>query len=166
MLQQGFYFEGILTFHDDELRGSSGRAFRDMPLQLRHMEDIVDVFEPALDVKSIGCLSYTLQHPEWSHKSSSELPSTSKAKGFREEQHLFSKQMLLQLVMLVKIALLVVLCSLQVILGVLTNLLDVLSKVNCIRHLPMVAHNDINQKSILFHTQQFKWRAAYALSYS
>ena len=46
--------------------------------------------------------------------------------------------------MLVKVALLVVLCPLQVVLSVLNNLLDVPSEVNYIRHLPLVAHNDIN----------------------
>ena len=35
-----------------------------MVLQLRHVEDIVDLFEPALEVKSVGCLPYVLQHPE------------------------------------------------------------------------------------------------------
>ena len=40
------------------------------------MEDVVDLLEAALEVKSIGHLSYTLHHPEWSHKPSYELPST------------------------------------------------------------------------------------------
>ena len=33
-----------------------------MLLQLRHMEDIVDLLEAALEVKYIGCLPHTLQH--------------------------------------------------------------------------------------------------------
>ena len=54
-----------------------------MLLQLRHVEDIVDLLEPALDVKFVGCLSYALQHPEWSHEPSFELPSTCKVKGLQ-----------------------------------------------------------------------------------
>ena len=56
-----------------------------MLLQLRHMEDIMDLLEPALEVKSIGRLPYALQHPEWSHKPNSELPSACKVKGLRGE---------------------------------------------------------------------------------
>ena len=74
--------------------------------------------------------------------------------------------MLLQPVMLVEVALLVVLCSLQVVLSVLNNLLDVLSEVNCIRHLPLVAHNDINQQPNLFPIHQLKWRAVCVLKHS
>ena len=59
-------------------------------LQLRHVEDIVDLVEPASEVKSIGCLPYALYYPEQSHKSSSELPSTCRMKGLRGEQHFFS----------------------------------------------------------------------------
>ena len=54
-----------------------------MFLQLRHMEDIVDLLEPALKVKSVGCLPYALQYPEWSHKPSFELPSAYKVKDLR-----------------------------------------------------------------------------------
>ena len=49
-------------------------------------------------------------------------------------------------VMLVKVALLVVLFFLQVVLGVLNYLLDVLSEVRCIRHPTLVTHNDINRQ--------------------
>ena len=35
-----------------------------MLLQLRYMEDVVDLLEPALEVKSIGRLAYALYHPE------------------------------------------------------------------------------------------------------
>ena len=51
---------------------------------------------------------------------------------------------------LVKLAFLVVLCSLQVIFGVLKYSLDVLSKVSCIRHLTLVTQNDINRQPNLF----------------
>ena len=63
MLQQSFHLEVLLTFHLDELRWSGGRASRDVLLQLGHMEDVVNLLEPALEVKSIGHLSYALQHP-------------------------------------------------------------------------------------------------------
>ena len=39
-----------------------------MLLKLGDIEDIVNILEPAPEVQSIGCLSYALQHPEWSHK--------------------------------------------------------------------------------------------------
>ena len=44
--------EVILSFNLDGLRWSSGRASRDVLLQLGHIEDIVDLLEPALEVKS------------------------------------------------------------------------------------------------------------------
>ena len=56
-----------------------------MLLQLRHMEDIVDLLEPALEVKSVCSLSYALHYPERSHKPSSELPSACKIEGLRRE---------------------------------------------------------------------------------
>ena len=81
MLQQGLHFEVIFTFNLDRLRRSSGGASRGVLLQLRDIEDIVDLLEPTLKVKAIGHLSYSLQHPEWSYKPSSELPSTCKIEG-------------------------------------------------------------------------------------
>ena len=74
--------------------------------------------------------------------------------------------MLLQPVMLVKVALLVVLCFFQVVLGVLDDLLDVLSEVNCIRHFTLGTHNNINRQPNLFLIYHFKWRAANALCHS
>ena len=56
-----------------------------MLLKLGHMEDIVNVFEPAPEVRSVGCLPYMLHHPESSHKPSSELPSVFQMKGIRGE---------------------------------------------------------------------------------
>ena len=58
--------------------------------------------------------------------------------------------------MVVKVALLIVLFSLQVVFGILNNLLDVLSKVNCIRYFPLVAHNDIKWQPNLFPIHQLK----------
>ena len=65
--------------------------------------------------------------------------------------------------MLVKVALLVVLCFLQVVCGVLDYLLDMLSEVSCIRHPTLVTHNDINRQPNLFPIYQLKWRATSAL---
>ena len=56
-----------------------------MLLQLRYVKDIVDLLEPTLEVKSVGCLPYALQHLEWSYKPSSELPSAYKVKGLQGE---------------------------------------------------------------------------------
>ena len=64
--------------------------------------------------------------------------------------------MLLQPVMLVKVALLVVLNSLPVVLGVLNYLLDVLREVSCIRHLTLGTHNDINKQTNLFPIHHLK----------
>ena len=58
--------------------------------------------------------------------------------------------------MLINIALMVVLCFLQVVLGVLNYLLDVLSEVSCIRHPTLLTHNDINQQPNLFPIHKFK----------
>ena len=81
MLQQGFNFEVILSFNLDRLRWSRGRASRDVLLQLGHIEDIVDLLEPALEVKPICYSSYALYYPEQSHISRSKLPSTCKMEG-------------------------------------------------------------------------------------
>ena len=64
VLQQGLHFEVILTLHLDGLRWSSGRFSMDVLLELGHMEEVVDLLEPALEVKSIGRLFYALYHPE------------------------------------------------------------------------------------------------------
>ena len=68
--------------------------------------------------------------------------------------------------MLVKVALLVVFCSFQVLLGVLNYLLDVLSEKSYIRHLTLGTHNDINRQLNLFPIHHLKWRAASALCHS
>ena len=83
MSQQGFHFEVILSFNLDGLRWSSRRASRDLLLQLGHIEDIVDLLEPTLEVKLICHSSYVLYYPEWSHIPRSKLPSTCKVEGFR-----------------------------------------------------------------------------------
>ena len=53
--------------------------------------------------------------------------------------------MLLLPVIFIEVALLVVLCSLQVVLGIPNCLLDVLSEVNCSSHPTLVTHNYINR---------------------
>ena len=74
--------------------------------------------------------------------------------------------MLLQPVMLVKVAFLVVLCFFQVILNILEDFLDVLGEVNRIRHFTLGTHNDINRQPNLFRIYHLKWRAASALCHS
>ena len=83
MLQQGLHFEVILSFNLDRLRWSSKKASRDVLLQLGHMEDIIDLLEPALEVKPICCSSYALYYPEWSHIPRPKLPRTCKMEGLR-----------------------------------------------------------------------------------
>ena len=68
--------------------------------------------------------------------------------------------------MLLKVALLVVLCSLQVVINILDDLLDVLCEINCIRHPTLVTNNDINRQPSLFLIHQLKWRVICALSHS
>ena len=83
MSQQGLHFEVILSFNLDRLRWSSRRASRDVLLQMGHMEDIVDLLEPTLEVKLICHSSYALHYPEWSHITRSKLLTTCKMEGFR-----------------------------------------------------------------------------------
>ena len=49
------------------------------------MEDVVDLLEPALEVKSVCYLSYALHDPEWAHISRPKLPKTCKMEGLRRE---------------------------------------------------------------------------------
>ena len=156
----------ILPFNLDGLQWHSQRASRDVLLQLGYMEDIVDLLEPTLEVNSICYPFYAFHYPEWSHIPRSKLLSTCKMEGLQGQKHFFSYQMLLQPVMLVKIALLVVLWSLQVVLFVLNYLLDMLSEVSCIRHLTLGTYNDINRRLNLFPIYHFKWRVASALRHS
>ena len=52
-----------------------------MLLQLGHIEDMVDLLEPALEVKSVCRPSYVLYCPEWSHIPYPELLRTYKMEG-------------------------------------------------------------------------------------
>ena len=116
-----------------------------MLAKLGDMEDIMDIFESPPENHSVGCLPNTLQHPERSNKPSPKLPSSSQVKCFRREQHFFSYLMPLQSVVLVKVALLILLGSLEMIFGILDKLLDILYKVSSRRHPTLISHNSINR---------------------
>ena len=74
--------------------------------------------------------------------------------------------MLLQPMMLIKVALPVVLCSLQVVLGILNYLLDMLCEVSCIRYLILGTQDNINRQPNLFPIYHLKWRVDSALCHS
>ena len=116
-----------------------------MLAKLGDVEDIVNIFESPPEIQSVGCLPNTLQHPERSYKPSPKLPSTCQVKCLRREQHFFSHLMFLQSVVLVEVALLVLLGSLEMILGLLDKLLDVLYKVSSSRSPTLTSHNSINR---------------------
>ena len=63
----------ILPFNLDGLRWYSGRASRDVLLQLGYIEGIIDLLEPTLEVKSIYRPSYAFYYPKWSHIPRSKL---------------------------------------------------------------------------------------------
>ena len=46
-----------------------------------HMEDILDLFKPTLEVKSICYPSYEFHYPEWSYIPCSKFPGTCKVEG-------------------------------------------------------------------------------------
>ena len=116
-----------------------------MLAKLGNVEDIVDIFESPPEIQSAGCLPNTLQNPERSNKPSPKFPSSSQVKCLQREQHFFSHLMLLQLVVLVKVALLILLGSLEMILSLLDKLLDVLHKVGSSRSPTLTSHNSINR---------------------
>ena len=95
-----------------------------MPPKLGYMEDIMDICESPPEIQSVGYLPYTLHHPKRSNKPSPKLPSTCQVKCLRGNQHFFAHQIFLQSVVLIEVALL--LGSLEMILGILDKLLDVL----------------------------------------
>ena len=85
MLLQGLYFKVILSFNLDGLRWSSGGVSRDLVLQLGHMEDIVDLLEPALQVKFVCRLSYVLYYLEWCYIPRPKLLGTCKMESLRRQ---------------------------------------------------------------------------------
>ena len=116
-----------------------------MLVKLRNVEDIMNIFKSPPEIQSVGSLSNSLQHPERSNKPSPKLPSTCQVKCPRREQHFFSDLMFLKLVVLVEVALLVLLGSLEIILGLLDKLLDVLYIVSRSRSPTLTYHNSINR---------------------
>ena len=109
--------------------------------KLGDVEDIVNIFESPPEIQPVGSLPNTPQHPERTYKPSPKLPSPSQVKCLRREQHFFSYLMLLKLVVLVEVALLVLLGSLEMILGILDKLLNVLYKVNSKRPPTLMPNN-------------------------
>ena len=109
------------------------------------MENIVNIFESPPEIQSVGCLPNMLQHPEKTNKLSPKLPSSSQVKCFQREQHFFSHLMLLQLVVLVEVALLILLGSLEMILSLLDKLLNVLYEVNSSKPPTLMPNNCVNR---------------------
>ena len=86
--------------------------------KLGYVEDLVDILESPPEIQSVGCLPYTIHHPKRSYKPGSKLPSTCQVNCLQAEQHFFSHQMSLQLVVLIEVALLVLLGLFQMIFGI------------------------------------------------
>ena len=116
-----------------------------MLAKLGDVEDIVNIFESPPEIQPVGSLPNTLQHPERSNKPRPKLPSPSQVKSLRREQHFFSHLMLLQVVVLVELVLLILLGSLEMILGLLDKLLDVLYKVSSRRSPTLKPNNCIHR---------------------
>ena len=120
-------------------------SLQDVLAMIGDVEDIVNIFESPPEIQSVSSLPNTLQPPERSKKTRPKLLSPSQVKCLQREQHFFSHLMLLKLVVLVKVALLVLLGSLEMILGILDKLLNVLYKVNSSRPPTMMPKNCINR---------------------
>ena len=114
-------------------------------MKLGDVEDIVNIFESPPEIQSVGSLPHSLPYPERSNKPRLKLPSPSQVKCIQRQQHFFSQIMLLKSVVLVKVALLVLLGSLEMILGILDKLLNVLYKVNSSRPPTLMPNNCINK---------------------
>ena len=128
-----------------------------MLAKLGDVEDIVNIFEPPPEIQPVGSLPSTLQHPERSNKPRPKLPSPNQVKYLRGEQHLFSHLMLLKSVVLVKVALLILLGSLEMNLGLLDKLLDVLCKANSSKAPTLMPKSCINRLPNLFPIDKIKW---------
>ena len=109
------------------------------------MEDIVNIFESPPEIQSVSSLPNTLQHPERSNKPRPKLLSLSQVKCLRREQQFFSHLLLLKPVVFVKVALLILLGSLEMILGLLDKLLNMLCKLNSSRPPTLMPNNCINR---------------------
>ena len=127
-----------------------------MLAKLRDVKDIVNIFESPPDIHPVSSLPNSLHLPERTYKPSPKLPSPSQVKYFRREQHFYSQLMLLKLVVLVEVVLLVLLGSLNMIIGILDKLLNVLHKVNSSRPPNLMPNNCINRKPNLFPIEKLK----------
>ena len=116
-----------------------------MLTKLGNVEDIVNIFESPPEIQPVGSLPNMLQHPERTYKPSLKLPSPGQVKFLRREQHFSSHFMLLKSMVLVEVALLVLLGSLDMILGILNKLLNVLYKVNSSIPPTLMPNNFINR---------------------
>ena len=145
MLQQGLYLKVVFTFNLDWPGWVCRWASRGALAKLGDVEDTVNIFESPHEIQPAGSLPNTLQHPERTYKPSPKLPSASQVKCFRREQHFFSHLMLLNSVVIVKVALLVLLGSLEMILGLLDKLLNMLYEVNSSRPPTLMPKNCINR---------------------
>ena len=105
----------------------------------------MNILESPPKIQPVGSLPNTLQHPARTYKPRPKLLSPSQVKCLRREQHFFSHLMLLKSVVLVKVALLVLLGSLEMILGILHMLLNVLYEVNSSIPPTMMPSNSINR---------------------
>ena len=121
------------------------RASRGVLAKLGNVEDIMNIFESPSEIQPVGSLPNTLQHPERTYKPSPKLHILSQVKYIRTEQHFFSHLMLLKSVVIVKVALLVLLGSLEMILGFLDKLLNVLYEVKRCRPPTLIPNNCINR---------------------
>ena len=116
-----------------------------MLAKVANVEDIMSILESPPEIQPVGSLHNMLQHPEKTYKPSPKLPSPNQVNCLRREQHLFSHLMLLKSVVLVKVLLLVLLGSLEMILGFLDKLLNVLYKVKSCRPPTLMPNNCINR---------------------
>ena len=116
-----------------------------MLAKLEDVEDIVYIFESPPEIQPVGSLPNSLQHPERTYKPSPKLPSPRQVKCLRKEQQFFSHLMLLKSVVLVEVVLIVLLGSLEMILGFLDKLLNVLYKVNSSKPPTLMPNNCINR---------------------
>ena len=114
-------------------------------MNLGDVEDIVNIFESPPEIQPVGSLPNMLQHPERSNKPRPKLFSPSYLKCLRRDQHFLSHLMLLKLVVLVEVALLLLLSSLEMILGILDKLLNVLYEVKSSRPPTLMPNNCINR---------------------
>ena len=121
------------------------RTSRGVLAKLGNMKDIVNIFEYPLEIQPVSSLPNTFQHPERTYIPSPKLPNPSQAKYLRRKQYFFSHLMLLKSVVLVEVALLVLLGSLEIIFSLLDKLLNVMYKINSNRPPNLMPNNCINR---------------------